>query len=230
MSALNAGLAADARTDARRARWLAPSLWALSLALIALHYLFLGLSRPAPVPDAIDFEDSWVIVIFALAFSSVGALVASRRPGNSIGWVFSAVGITWAVLVFAPAYAAYVSSAVSLIVRFRRARGEQRQQLKWFAYAAAHTGVAFPTAFALWNVSEDGAGLVMALAITALPIGAGIAILRYRLYDIDLLINRTLVYGVLTAGVVGVYAGTIAFASLAFRERAGVWASVVATA
>jgi signal transduction histidine kinase len=336
MSALNAGLAADARTNARRARWLAPSLWALSLALIALHYLFLGLSRPAPVPDAIDFEGSWVTVIFALAFSSVGALVASRRPGNSIGWVFSAVGITWAVLVFAPAYAAYVflaghgsqslgdvtlwlqnwvwfpavgltgtfalllfpdgrlpsprwrpvawgaavgipvaslaaslepgavenfgldnpfalegaawtvasalavvggaavvasfvASAVSLIVRFRRARGEQRQQLKWFAYAAALTGVAFPTAFALWDVSEDGAGLVMALAITALPIGAGIAILRYRLYDIDLLINRTLVYGVLTASIVGVYAGTIAFASLAFRERAGVWASVVAT-
>ena len=84
----------------------------------------------------------------------------------------------------------------SVVVRFRRARGEERQQLKWVAYAAALmvistvvVGVSVP----------GGSDLTIALTIVLLPIAAGVAILRYRLYDIDRLINRTLVYGWLTA-------------------------------
>ena len=84
----------------------------------------------------------------------------------------------------------------SVVVRFRRAGGEERQQLKWVAYAAALmvistvvVGVSVP----------GGSDLTIALTIVLLPIAAGVAILRYRLYDIDRLINRTLVYGWLTA-------------------------------
>ena len=100
-------------------------------------------------------------------------------------------------------------AAGSLLWRFRRARGLERQQLKWLAY-----GGAFVAAYiALDLVSLAPAGLVDALieALTfgALYVGVGMAVLRYRLYDIDRLINRTLVYGVLTA-VLGLgYAATV---------------------
>ncbi|HKO84886.1 MAG TPA: hypothetical protein VJ140_10085 [Actinomycetota bacterium] len=93
----------------------------------------------------------------------------------------------------------------SLVVRFRRSRGEERQQLKWFTYAAALVPLSV-LGDALPAVVGD---LATDLPIVFLPVAAGIAILRYRLYDIDRLINRTLVYGLLTAMLAGVYAGAV---------------------
>jgi len=93
----------------------------------------------------------------------------------------------------------------SLVVRFRRSRGEERQQLKWFTYAAALVPLSV-LGDALPAVVGD---LAIDLPIVFLPVAAGIAILRYRLYDIDRLINRTLVYGLLTALLAGVYAGAV---------------------
>ena len=102
--------------------------------------------------------------------------------------------------------------ALSLVVRFRRARGVERQQLKWFMFAAAAT-------FIVWfgldqlGAAGDQLGLVGALLLvlisTVIPAAAGIAIVRYRLYDIDRVINRTLVYAILTALLGGVYAGAV---------------------
>jgi hypothetical protein len=93
----------------------------------------------------------------------------------------------------------------SLVLRFRRSRGEERQQLKWFTYA----GVLVPLAM-LGDVLPAPAGdLVLGVPIVFLPVAAGIAILRHRLYDIDRLINRTLVYGLLTALLAGVYVGAV---------------------
>jgi hypothetical protein len=93
----------------------------------------------------------------------------------------------------------------SLVVRFRRARGEERQQLKWFTYAAALVPLSV-LGDALPAVVGD---LATDLPIVFLPVAAGIAILRHRLYDIDRLINRTLVYGLLTALLGGVYASAV---------------------
>jgi hypothetical protein len=93
----------------------------------------------------------------------------------------------------------------SLVLRFRRSRGEERQQLKWFTYAAALVPLSM-LGDALPAVIGD---LVIDLPIVFLPVATGIAILRYRLYDIDRLINRTLVYGLLTALLGGVYAGAV---------------------
>ena len=87
---------------------------------------------------------------------------------------------------------ASLAGCASLVLRFRRARGEERQQLKWFAYAAALL-VASNLVGSL--LLPGGSDLGAAFTIALLPIAAGIAILRYRLYDIDRLINRTLVYG-----------------------------------
>jgi hypothetical protein len=82
----------------------------------------------------------------------------------------------------------------------------ERQQLKWFAYAASLMVIPF----VVWEpLLPSGGDLVAALTIALLPVAAGIAILRYRLYDIDRLINRTLVYGLLTALLAGVYAGVV---------------------
>jgi hypothetical protein len=104
-----------------------------------------------------------------------------------------------------------VGAVISLFVRFHRARGDERQQIKWFASAAALTLVWIlvfgqSTLRGLPGVIVDLSALVV---IPSIPIATGIAILRYRLYDIDLLINRTLVYGSLTATLVALYFGGI---------------------
>jgi hypothetical protein len=94
---------------------------------------------------------------------------------------------------------------VSLVIRFRRSRGEERQQLKWFTYA----GALLPLALLGDLLPAPVGDFVFGAVIVFLPVAAGIAILRYRLYDIDRLINRTLVYGLLTALLAGVYAGAV---------------------
>jgi hypothetical protein len=93
----------------------------------------------------------------------------------------------------------------SLVLRFRRSRGEERQQLKWFTYGA----ILVPLALAGDILPAPVGDLIYALPIVCLPVAAGIAILRYRLYDIDRLINRTLVYGLVTAVLAAVYAGVV---------------------
>jgi hypothetical protein len=106
-----------------------------------------------------------------------------------------------------------VLGAMSMVVRLRRARGVERQQMKWFAYAAVVLALVFVgTAIAFFSplrALDPGArippamfgGAPFLLALIALPIGAAVAILRYRLYDIDVLINRTVVYGATSAAI-----------------------------
>ena len=83
----------------------------------------------------------------------------------------------------------------ALVVRFRRSGGIERQQLKWFTYAAALA----PLPFLVYEVVPGVFELLLAVTLPLVPISVGIAILRYRLYEIDRIINRTLVYGLLTA-------------------------------
>jgi hypothetical protein len=107
-----------------------------------------------------------------------------------------------------------VAGGVSLVVRFRRARGVERQQIKWFAFSGIVFCAVFAAAPFLWSLPESPATawiwpvLFLAGAGT-IPVAVGIAILRHRLYDIDLLINRALVYGSLTATLLAVYFGGI---------------------
>jgi hypothetical protein len=102
---------------------------------------------------------------------------------------------------------ASLAGCVSLVLRFRRARGEERQQLKWVAHAAALMVISFLVVVLF--VPGGTSDVAMAFTIALLPIAAGIAILRYRLYDIDRLISRTLVYGLLTGLLAGVHAGVV---------------------
>jgi hypothetical protein len=99
---------------------------------------------------------------------------------------------------------------VSLIVRFRRATGEERVQIKWLALAGAIVAVIFPISLALYDVwGESVSNLAIMLSVLGLPAAAGVAILRYRLYDIDVVINRTIVYGALTVILAATYLGSV---------------------
>jgi signal transduction histidine kinase len=119
-------------------------------------------------------------------------------------------------------------SAGSLIARYRHAGGDERQQLKWLTYAAALTAVvwALPDLGQVeeWRLAAE------ILVLWSIPVAIGIAVLRYRLYAIDLVINRTLVYGVLTVCVAGIYVLAVAVLGALFNQRAELGVSLVATA
>jgi hypothetical protein len=104
-----------------------------------------------------------------------------------------------------------LASVAALVVRFRRSRGVERQQLKWFVSAGVvtFTGWWVIDQVVVGRVRVPAAGLLTALVVATIPVAAGVAILRYHLYDIDRLINRTLVYGALTALLGAVYAALV---------------------
>lgn len=124
------------------------------------------------------------------------------------------VGITFYIgLIFA--------SAVSLVLRFWRSRGEERQQIKWFTFAAAFIPVWFMTNGPIDRAFPVLFDVLDALVIAAVPVAVGIAILRYRLYDIDVIINRALVYGALTVSLIVVYFGSVVGLQYVFRSLGG---------
>jgi signal transduction histidine kinase len=123
-----------------------------------------------------------------------------------------AVDASWIEPVFALGTtlvcAALVASALALVARFRRSHGVERQQLKWVLLAAAVLAVALPATAALWSVWTP-IRYAPALALTLLPIAFCVAIVRHRLYDIDLVISRTVAYGALTGVLGAAYAGFV---------------------
>ena len=97
-----------------------------------------------------------------------------------------------------------LASAVLLAIRFRRSDGVRRQQLRWFVYSAAVAGPILVLSSVIVQIS-----FVAVIGMSLVMVAAGVAVLRYRLYDIDLLVNRALVYGALTALLVGAYLGLV---------------------
>ena len=115
-----------------------------------------------------------------------------------------------------------IATMLSLIVRFYSSRGEKRLQLKWFTYAVV-VGLSTPLllgslAPALFQVLGQ---LAWTLGFLSLPVSAGVAILKYRLYEIDIIINRTLVYGPLTVMLVAIYIGCVLVLEYACRSLTG---------
>jgi hypothetical protein len=119
--------------------------------------------------------------------------------------------------------AAIAASIASVVARFRSARDVERQQLKWLAYSGVVVGVALAAALAIEMVRGDSAAnltnAITSLALAAVPVAMGIAILRHRLYDVDVVINRTLVYGGLTATLAAAYLGSVLLIGLAVGAR-----------
>jgi two-component system, NarL family, sensor kinase len=119
--------------------------------------------------------------------------------------------------------------ALSLLVRLWQARGRQRQQVKWLAYAAVLLTVSL-VAQLVWHPTALVSAIYFAMALWAIYVAIGIAVLRHRLYDIDRLINRTVVYGLLTAGGVAVYVAVVKGAEWLLAEGVELGGSLVATA
>jgi hypothetical protein len=167
-------------------------------------------------------------IFFVLAFSP-GELDEYTYPGlpnplgvgGGLGDVLAAIeGVGNGILPIA-----VLVSISSMIIRFRRSSGRERLQLKWVFYTAALTASSFLISFVLPEpipqAAQDAVFLVGVAAFAAIPIAAGMAILRHRLYDIDLLINRTLVYGLLTLSLAVVYVGGIVSLQGLFRTLTG---------
>jgi hypothetical protein len=299
----------------RTAAWLAWSLWALTVTLTALSLLLLVLNLSYPNTHIFDW---WLGNALVVIDVTVGAIVASHRPENPVGWLLCLSGVVISTDSFVAQYATYAllaqpnslpageamawiaswllpimigvqvfylllfptgrlpsrrwrwvawltvafvvvgvilsafsagalmgalgpirnplgiegftnvytallytispllfgAAALSVFMRLRHAVRVERQQIKWLAYAAAAwaLGIIFNVITLaidtpLWF--ERAALAYFTVAGEAVPIAIGIAILRYRLYDIDLLINRTLVYGSLTTILVALYFGGI---------------------
>ena len=164
-----------------------------------------------------------VVGVLTSAFSTdayLGALGPIRNPLGIEGFteVWKAVLLVMAPLLFG-------ATALSVLVRLRRAVGVERQQLKWFAYAVA----IYAAATAL-NVATLGDGprwfeltgaAIFAAAGTLITVSIGIAILRHRLYDIDRIINRTLVYGALTVALALLYFGVVTATQAVFQGFTG---------
>jgi len=169
-----------------------------------------------------------VSVVLAVAITMVApqtlAAVGYASIRNPVGLdqyaaVFDAIGTILQPLLVV----LVVVGGLVLLDRVRRADGEERQQIKWFAFAGALLVAAFLVQAASDLVpSLAGASEVFAvLAVSAIPAAVGIAILRYRLYDIDLIINRTVVYVLLTAVLAGVYTASVALFQRMFVSMTG---------
>ena len=208
---------------AETAAWLSSWSWTLWVYVPTSFLLLLFPDGRLPSPR-------WRPVAWCAALGVIGFLAGNAlKPGpledfpritNPYGVdspILDAIASAGSIL----AAASMVASAVSLIVRMRRAGRVERQQIKWLAYGGALVvGAVFVSGvISIW--SPDAAIAVISVGLLGVPIFTGVAIARYRLYDIDIVINRTLVYGALTAALVAVYFGGVATLQALFRALTG---------
>ena len=162
---------------------------------------------------------------------TVGALIDHRTQVDSGGNLLLLIGTNpaaewWNVLevVFFPLLAAcWLASLAGQALSYRHSSGERRQQLKWLLAGSAATLAGVGLAGIGGAIDLPWAtGLVAVVAIALLPVSIGVAVLRYRLFDIDRIISRTLAYAIVTGLLVGVYAGLVLLATEVFRFRSSV--------
>src|SRR5215218_2763681 len=194
--------------------WIAS--WLLPV-MIGLQVFYLLLFPTGRLPSRRWKWLAWLTVAFVVAGVILAAF--SSDPENGLGPIRNPLGIegfsiVYKALLYTISPLLYVAVALSVFMRLRHAVGVERQQIKWFAYAAAVWAlgiilnvITLAIDTPLWF--EWAARAFFTAAGEAIPIAIGIAILRHRLYDIDIIINRTLVYGPLTATLVALYFGGI---------------------
>lgn len=201
--------------------WLSGLLWA-PLTLIPLTFALLLF------PDGRLHSDRWRPLrwLAAIGIAGLTAVVALNPEGGEREeerWGLSqnpygledAEPIRALVGLLAIAVVpALLGTVAALVVRFRRASGEQRQQLKWLTYCGT-IAVAVVFVAGTFFDEDPNAGVLSGAAFALIPFSIGVSILRYRLYDIDVVINRTLVYGSLTALLAGTYLALVLLFQLA---------------
>ena len=209
-------------------------LWAPAAALFSLVIVLFPDGR---VPSRRWRWTLWtyaglVACYLAFSYTKTAAAVAGHRIRlNSAGDVLSTQHFpAWlVVLVLVPITTLWLAFAVHQVLSWRRASGQRRQQLKWLASGVV---VAIGVGAVASSLVPGVAGQVLSVAIIALPVGIGVGILRYRLYDIDRIISRTLAYALVTGMLVGVYAGLVLLATqgLRFHGTVAVAAATLAVA
>jgi hypothetical protein len=197
----------DGRLPSPRWRW---ALW-----------LYLALSLSAPLVEL-------GVTIDVIAGHAVHVL-----PDNQLPQVESPVGgLAWTkyvgALFLAGLTAGWATALCRQVLSWRRSSGERRQQLKWLMSGAATCGVFLIASV----VAGSSLWAVLMLGAAALPVSIGVGILKYRLYDIDRIISRTLAYALVTGLLVGVYAGLVLLATevLGFASTGAVAVSTLAAA
>jgi signal transduction histidine kinase len=213
--------------------WVQSWYWMLMLALV-----FVGL--PLLFPDGRLPSRRWWPVAVLPAVGTVAAVVLGMLtdtltgqdvdyridnpmgvdgfPGVEQSPAFPAIGALYAIGV--------LGGVAAVVVRFRRSRGAERQQMKWFLLAVAPLPLA-PLTDVLPAIVG---GAMLAWVLIGLPVAIAVAVLRYRLDGIDVVINRALVYGLLTVIVVGVYVLVVGYLGAALHREGDLVVSLVATA
>jgi hypothetical protein len=195
---------------------LAGALWVPGVGLLGMHL-------PLRLPDGSLLSPRWArysrfcTAVIVLSF----VLVSLDPAGRDYPGVENPLAASW-VEALEPLYAllplSCIGAIASLFIRYRRSSGVRRLQLRWLAFGG---GAVFVTAFPLsyvvgaLGVDADSTTPFFLLALSAIPITIGVAVLRHRLYEIDTIVNRTLVYGALTATLAATYAASVLLLQLA---------------
>ncbi len=223
------GLAYRGVPTSTAGEWIIQWWWVVDGAAYAVVFLLF------PTGRLLSPRWRWVCWLLAAAviLAAPGQSLTTRNPTNPYSVdspvVESVLNVGLVMLL-----AGIAVSVAALVVRFRRATGVERLQLKQLVFAGTITVPSMILA-APFYYDYVIVQVLIAVSLLALPVAAGLAILRYRLYDIDVVINRTLVYGALTATLAVVYLGSVLVLQLAlssFTEGSGlaVAASTLATA
>ncbi|MCY7302056.1 MAG: hypothetical protein LH654_03290, partial [Thermoleophilia bacterium] len=207
----------------RAAAWIANWGWLPGLFVPLCAMLLL-------VPDGRLISRRWMPAIAAMAAGTLlGSFAASVSPTFDLGSEVSienplafdspivvGAGAAAAVLLLS----AFLASVLAFILRYRLSTGEERQQLHWIGLSLVIATTFAAVGSVLWDTLAFAPALP-ALALLALPTGIAIAVLRYRLYDIDRVVSRTLVYGCLTVVLVGAYVGLVVLGQAVFSSFVG---------
>jgi hypothetical protein len=212
-------------------------LWLPNVGLLAIYLVLL-------FPDGRLPSRRWrplawlsgavIVLLGVVSVLAPGELTELEGVRNPLG-LEGAPWLTDAEIVLLLLFVACIlASAVSLILRYRHSGGEMREQIKWIALAGSFVGLLLSIVLGVLIVAEvmrssgsstplwlQGLLFVMVLSLTGVPVAIGFAVLKYRLYDIDLLINRALVYGSLTAMLILVYVGGVVGLQAVFRGLTG---------
>jgi hypothetical protein len=205
----------------------------IPVVFVSVYYLFFLF------PDGRPASPRWRPVIWAATIVAAAATLATAlEPGRlfsfptvenpfGLGEPFGRLAIVTSDITDLAAMPVFLASLASIVARLRRAQGRERQQLKWITYAAALTASSFTISFLAgslaedWRAVSDGFFLIGVVGFAGVPAAAGIAILRHSLYDIDLTINRPLIYGALTFALAGVYVGAVVMLQWVLRSLTG---------
>ena len=184
-------------------RWISRLVIVFGVSATTLFMVRPGDSEARGIPNPLGIEslseEARASPVFGMFWSALGLVV-------SAGWLLLGA-----------------AAAASLIVRFRRSRGEERQQLKWFVYAVVLclSVNMLSKLFVPELLPSVASEFLFVITLESLWVAIGVAVLRYRLYDIDLVINRTLVYVTLTAMLALVYFGSVVGLQYVFRAVTG---------